>query len=262
MIKSAKLFITAFCIAAVPLMAQSGKKTTCPRLLTNTALVVNIEGKFVNEERNRTGVSIEWRHHGDALDTFFVNPNDKPQFTYITSGRSRYMELGKDKVKRRLGLHHLRESIGNTPLKLDDLELLANGYFKCPDTLKQDPTVNVLATSNSMTWWSLVLDSLEHPEKAVMHGAFKKSRYFQIPTWRSYGGETLPTLVNVAGENYGGVIWIRSVYPAHALAIDPIFKKKKPKLLLPTPKILGKITVEGERKVPLILKLNEQLLGK
>ena len=262
MIKSAKLTITAICIAAIPLMAQNGKNKICPRLLTSTSMVVNIEGKFVNEERNRASVSIEWRHHKEALDTFFVHPNDKPDFTYITSGHSRYMELGKAKIKRQLGLHHLRESIGNTPLKLDDLELLANGYFKCPDTLKQEPSVSVLATSNSMTWWSLVLDSLENHEKAVMHGAFKKSRYFTISKWNSYAGETLPTLVNVAGDNYGGIIWIRSAFPAQALAVDPLFKKKKQQVLLPVPKLLGKITVEGEKKVPLILKLNEQLLGE
>ena len=262
MTKSAQLTIIAICIAAVSLMAQNGKKTVCPRLLAKSSIVVNIEGKFVNEERNRASVSIEWRHHSEALDTFFVHPNDKPDFTYITSGRYRHMELGKAKIKRQLGHHHLRESIGNTPLRLDDLELLANGYFKCPDILKQDPTLNILATSNSMTWWSLVLDSLDYPEKAVMHGAFKKSRYFTISNWRSYGGEMLPTLVNVASDSYGGIIWIRSAYPAQALAIDPIFKKKKPKLLLPVPKSFGKITVEGERKVPLILKLNEELLSE
>ena len=262
MIKSAKLIITAICIVAIPLMAQTGKKKTCPRLLTNSSMVINIEGKFVNEEKNRTSVSIEWRHHSEALDTFFVTPYEKPKFTYITAGRYRYMEIGKEKLKRQLGLHHLRESIGNTPLRLDDLELLANGYFKCPDSLRQDQNPNVLATANSMTWWSLVLDSLALPEKAVMHGAFKKSRYFTISKWRSYAGETLPTLVNVASDNYGGIIWIRSAYPAQALAVDPIFKKKKPKMLLPEPKSFGRITVEGERKIPLILKLNEELLSK
>ena len=164
MIKSAKLTTLAICLSIIPTLAQSEKKTVCPRLLTSSSMIVNIDGKFVNEERNRTSVSIEWRHHNDELDTFFVNLNDSPSFNFITAGKYRYMEFDGGKVKRQLGLHHLRENIGKTPLKLDDLELLANGYFKCPDSTKLDQNKNVLATAASNTWWSVVVDSLPKPE--------------------------------------------------------------------------------------------------
>jgi hypothetical protein len=56
-------------------------------------MIVNIDGKFVNEERNSTSVSIKWRHHNNELDTFFVNLNDSPSFNYITAGKYRYMEF-------------------------------------------------------------------------------------------------------------------------------------------------------------------------
>jgi len=223
-------------------------------------MVVNIEGRFVNEEKNRASVAVEWRHHNETLDTFFVNLYDGHSFTFITSGRYRYMLLG-DSVKRQLGLHHLKETIGKTPLRLDDLELLANGYFKCPDASKQDLPSNVFATSNSMMWWSLVIDSLPKPGKAVMHGA-SRSRYFALSNWKDYEGEELPTLVNVASSNYGGNLWIRSAYPSQALKTDPLLKSIKSKILFPIPKLFGKIAMEGERKIPLILKLNKKLLSE
>ena len=244
------------------LMANTSTQKICPRLLTNSSMIVNIEGKFINEERNKTRASIEWRHHSDALDTFFVNLNDSPSFTYITAGKYRYMEFKEGKVKRQLGLHHLRDNIGKTPLKLDDLELLANGYFKCPDTTKQEPNVNVLSTAASNTWWSIVVDSLPNPEKMVMRGATKKPRYFSLANWKSYAGELFPTLASVSSEDYSGSLWIRSAYPSQALETDPLQKHKKKKILLPVPKLFGKIAMEGERKIPLILKLNKQLLSE
>ena len=97
----------------------------CPHFLLDKDLIVNVEGRFVNEAKSRTSMDIQWRHHPEALDTFYVSfPNAKP-FRFITAGAYRYMEFENPKVKRQLGLHHLRETIGNTPLRLDDLELLA-----------------------------------------------------------------------------------------------------------------------------------------
>ncbi len=262
MIKSIKLTVIVICFFAANLTAKANMHKVCPHLLASSSMVINIEGKFVNQEKNRTSMSIEWRHHNNDLDTFFVNLYDSPSFNFITSGSYRYMEFGYPKVKRQLGLHHLRENIGKTPLKLDDLELLANGYFMCPDSTKPKPNNNVFATAASNTWWSLVVDSLPKPERAVMRGVQKKTRYFSIANWKSYAGETLPTLASVASDDYSGNIWIRSAYPAQALKVDPLNKPVIPKILLPVPKLLGKISMEGERKIPLILKLNQQLLGK
>ena len=256
-----KKTVIAISFLTSALMANTSTQKICPRLLTNSSMIVNIEGKFINEERNKTRASIEWRHHTDDLDTFFVNLNDSPSFSFITAGRYRYMEFEGGKVKRQLGLHHLKDNIGKTPLKLDDLELLANGYFKCPDSTTMEPNANVLATAASNMWWSVVVDSFEKPEKVVMRGA-KKPRYFSIANWKSYANELLPTLASVSSEDYSGSLWIKSAYPMHSLEIEPQQKSVQPKILLPVPKLFGKIAVEGERKVPLILKLNQQLLGE
>ena len=256
MIKSIKLTAIVICFFA----SFSTAKGTCPHLLTRSSMIVNFEGRFVNEEKNRANLSVEWHHHNETLDTFFVNLYDGHTFTFITAGSYRYMLLGESKIKRQLGLHHLKETIGKTPLRLDDLELLANGYFKCPDSSKIS-SPNVFATSNSMMWWSLVIDSLPKPGKAVMHGA-SKSRYFALSEWKTYSGEELPSLVNVASSDYGGKIWVSSAHSYQTLEEAPKAPATKPKILFPIPKLFGKIAMEGERKVPLILKLNKKLLGE
>ena len=63
-------------------------------------MVVNIEGFFVNEKMSRVSLDVEWRHHPEALDTFFVNQPDVPKFNFVTAGEYRYMEFPDIKVKR------------------------------------------------------------------------------------------------------------------------------------------------------------------
>lgn len=222
-------------------------------------MVVNIEGRFTNSKLSRSSMDIEWRHHNDTQDTFFVNLPDSHQFVYITAGDHRHMEHAKPKVKRQLGTHHLKENIGETPLKLDDLELLANGQFLCKDTLEQP--ANILSTAFSMAWWSLAADTLPYPKNVVMRGTKKETRVFSIGQWKSYAGEMLPTSINLSSAKYNGTLWIRSAYPIQALKSDPLRNTAKaPKEKKNEPKLFGKIAVEGEREIPLIFKLNQELL--
>ncbi len=96
-----------------------------------------------------------------------------------------------------------------------------------------------------------------------MRGVTKKPRYVSLANWKAYDGETLPTIASMSSEDYSGSLWIRSAYPEKALELEPSKEESvKPKILLPVPKLFGKIAVEGERKVPLILKLNKQLLSE
>ena len=168
------------------------------------------------------------------------------------------MEFPDIKVKRQLGTHHLKETIGETPLKLDDMELLANGQFLCKDSTVQKP--NILSTAFSMAWWSLVADSLPTPSRVTMNGARKEKRIFSIRQWKNYSGEMLPTLVKLESEKYSGELWIRSAYPMQALVSDPLKNKVEGKTKQPLPDLFRKIPVKGERKIPLILKLNQELL--
>jgi hypothetical protein len=168
------------------------------------------------------------------------------------------MEFPNIKAKRQLGTHHLKEHIGETPLKLDDMELLANGQFLCRDSTIQKP--NILSTAFSMAWWSLVADSLPHPTKVAMNGVHHEKRIFTIRQWRNYSGEMLPTLVKVENERYSGELWIRSAYTVQALQADPLKNSVEGKPKPPLPDLFRKIPVKGERKIPLILKLNQELL--
>ena len=254
MFNKIKIAAATFVLASTSAFSQ----TSCPHFLLNGPMVVNIEGFFVNEKMSRASLDVEWRHHPEALDTFFVNQPDVPKFNFITAGEYRYMEFPDIKVKRQLGTHHLKENIGETPLKLDDMELLANGQFLCRDSSIQKP--NILSTAFSMAWWSLVADSLPQPSNVTMNGARKEKRHFLIRQWKNYSGEMLPTLVKLESEKYSGELWIRSAYTIQALQADPLKNNVESKPKPPLPDLFRKIPVKGERKIPLILKLNQELL--
>ncbi len=244
---------------AVALMASyASGQNSCPHFLLESSMVVNIEGQFTNERLSRSRMDVEWHHHPESLDTFFVHLGDRPRFNFITAGEYRYLVFPDAKIKRQLGLHHLRETIGSTPLKMDDLELLANGQFLCKDSTQQKP--NILSTAFSNMWYSLIADSLPQPKSVTMKGARREARTFSIRQWKNYYGETLPTLVRLESEKYSGELWIRSAYPMMALESDPLRNSMEKKPKAPMPDLFSKIPVKGERKIPLILKLNQELL--
>lgn len=246
---STMFFVAGLCCA----YAQN----LCPKFMLDSAMIVNIEGRFINIQNSRTSLDIEWRHHPEALDSFFVNfPNHK-SLTYVTAGEYRYVEYKSPRVKRQLGLHHLRETIGNTPLKLDDLELLANGHFLCQDSI--NPRPNVFSTAFSNMWWSMVVDSLPKPQNVTMRGARKETRTFNIGAWKDFSGVQLPTLVTLISEKYSGNLWVRSAYPIVKQLRDPLLEKAKPNPIK-TPVLFRKVPVSGKREIPLILKLNQELL--
>ena len=248
------MFTRLFSIVTVAVLAASAQEL-CPRYLLEKDLVVNIEGRFVNEQKVRSSVDIQWRHHQETLDTFVVNfPETKP-FRFVTAGEYRYLEFDNPKVKRQLGLHHLRENIGDTPLKLDDMELMALGPFLCKDTTEQPATI--LSTAFSNTWWSLTMNRTGEPDSVSMRGAFKEKRTFRIGQWKDFSGARLPTLVKLSSENYQGELWIRSAYPAQILNEDPVKKRYEGTGCW----LFRKAPGEGKRKIPLILKLNQEFLG-
>ncbi|MBQ3715447.1 MAG: hypothetical protein II892_07685 [Fibrobacter sp.] len=238
------------------LTAAASAQSLCPHYLVSSPMVVNIEGRFVNVKHSRVSMDVEWRHHPESIDTFFVNLADREQFKFITTGNSRYVEMGKSNIKRQLGTHHLKENIGETPLKLDDMELLANGQFVCKDA--SDTSAKSLGTAFSMAWWSIMSDTLPTPQKVVMRGANRETRIFTIGQWKIFSGELLPTLVSLTGPNYQGSIWIRSAYPIQALESDPL--QKAATKVRPIPELFLKIPVKRKREIPLILKLNQELL--
>ena len=93
-----------------------------------------------------------------------------------------------------------------------------------------------------------------------MNGVHHEKRIFTIRQWRNYSGEMLPTLVKVENERYSGELWIRSAYTVQALQADPLKNSVEGKPKPPLPDLFRKIPVKGERKIPLILKLNQELL--
>lgn len=193
----------------------------CPHTFLDKDMIVNMEGWFINPQHSRARIDIEWRHHeADKLDTFFIHLPNTPSYKYITAETSRYIEKDSPRIRRQMAMHHLKEEIGNTPVRYDDLELLARGLFVCKDSSVQKPTI--LSTAFSQMWWSISSDSLPRPRLVTMRGAFKEKREMRIDSWKELSGVALPTLVTVAGMDYRGKFWIRSAYPIEDLNRDPL----------------------------------------
>lgn len=208
-------------LTTLVLAVASHAQDLCPHKLLDKDMIVNLEGWFINPEHSRARIDLEWRHHETKeLDTFFVHIPNRPSFKYITSKTGRYLEFSEPKIKRQMAMHHLKEDIANTPVKYDDLELLAHGYFMCKDSSIQKP--NILSPAYSNMWWSVTLDSLASPHLITMRGAAKEKRELRIDDWKDYSGITLPSLITVAGLNYRGKLWVRSVYPVEEIDTDPL----------------------------------------
>ena len=245
-----------FALALTAGLCISQAQDLCPQYMLDSAMVVNVEGRFVNAQMNRTSLDIEWRHHPESLDTFFVNFPHQNSVMFVSAGDSRYEIYRSHNVKRQLGLHHLRETLGDTPLKLDDLELLANGLFLCQDSTKSK---KIFSTAFSNMWYSMVVDTLPQPQKVVMRGARREARTFTVGAWKDFAGATLPTLVTLSGPNYSGNLWVRSAYPIETQKGDPIVENAQ-KNPFRRPTLFRKTLVDGKREIPLILKLNQEFL--
>ena len=213
-----------------------------------------IDEKLRNSGRRKKNWEIVKRDEKTLTTSIGDLTFEKTLFRNKKTGEYRYLEFENPRVKRQLGLHHLRENIGDTPLKLDDLELLAIGPFLCKDTTEQPATV--LSTAFSNTWWSLTMNRTEEPDSIGMRGAFKESRTFRIGQWKDFSGAKLPTLIKLSSANYQGDLWIRSAYLPQALSEDPVKKRYNDSGSW----LFRKVPGEGKRKIPLILKLNQELL--
>ena len=222
-----KFSATVLLLLSIFLPDVTFSQEICSKTLTDRPIIINFEGKFINAQKSRTSLSVEWRHHPEATDSFFVSLPDRDAVTYVTTPDYRFIEIGASRIKRQMAEHHLRESIGNTPIKFDDLELLAHGFFKCPDSSTTDSSASiqsnkVYSTALSNTWWSIITDSLEHPKEVSMKGVFKQRRNISIEQWKEFSGIMLPSIVSLAGEGYRGYIWIRSSYTFNELENDPL----------------------------------------
>lgn len=206
------------------LAAAANAQEICVHKLLDKSVIANIEGSFINEQHSRARIDVEWRHHEqESLDTFTIHMDHGTKIRYITADTHRYIEQDSPKLKRQMGMHHLREDIGNTPIKYDDLELLAHGLFLCKDSSVQKP--NIFSTAYSNTWWSMTSDTLPQPHLVSMRGAMKEKREIKINLWKDFSGITLPTLITIANPRYRGNIWIRSVYPMEDALTDPLLEK-------------------------------------
>lgn len=195
----------------------------CKEPILNKDFQVSLEGTFINRSKSRTHIDILWKHHNSLdADTFAIHIPKEDSLYYITNGNSRTLYSPKLKASRQMALHHLKEFIGKTPLRFDDLELLAHGAFLCP---KDSAQKLKRLTAFSQMWFTLIQDKPKEPESLTMFGARGSKRIVKILEWKKFEEVLLPSVVQVSSKEDCGTIWIHSAYAINKSPInDPLLE--------------------------------------
>lgn len=174
----------------------------CTHQIAEVPLTAKFKGKYVNTKKNNVSVDVEWHHNPAAQDTFYIIASGTESQMFVTAGEFRHVIYGKTKAKRQIGARHLRENIGETPLKYDDLELLANGWFLCPDSAS---VPNVMITAFPETQAEMTLDTLPNPTNISVK-RWNDDRTYEITEWKEFSGVKLPANTKITGKNFSGNI--------------------------------------------------------
>ena len=199
---------TLLATASLILCSFAQDFTYCAKPLANTPGILKIEGKYINENISKTSIDIEWHHNPAAQDSFFISTPGFEKLLYITAGDYRFVKYMNTGAKRQIGGRQMRENIGNTPMKFDDLELLANGWFLCPDSTSSDP--RILTTAIPETQAILELDTLPQP-KEISVQRWNDNRSYSISEWKEFSGNILPETVSITGKNFSGTVRFSAV---------------------------------------------------
>lgn len=194
---------TFFLLAFLPFASFAEE---CPSPWIDFPAVISAEGRFINRENVRVHVDLIWQHLPDAADTFDITISGRESFRYISSADYRYMEYFPGRIPRQMAMHHLRETIGKSPLRWDDLELLAQGIFLCRDSLHQDSAF--VYPARSQTWFRIRFNHPK-PDTVWMFGSGEERR-LTVHSWNLYDGIFMPTIIDLKGNGESGSFWIRT----------------------------------------------------
>lgn len=230
----------------------------CPEPLVQENAVISLEGRFVNRDYKRIHVDIIWRHKPTSADTFDITVSRKESFRYVSAKEFRYMEFKPENVRRQMAMHHLKENIGESPLKWDDFELLAHGHYLCHDSLHNDSTL--LYTSRSQAWFTIQRNSGTRPDSLQMNGPFGETRKLYIHSWKKFTVFTVPAIIDIQGNNYTGSLWTRAAFrffePIEPSKPIPLVKYQLPEGLNQARQSMFGDRLDRESKVPLILEMH------
>ena len=250
---------SAFLFFFVNLFSVFALADVCPQDFIGTSAVISLEGRFVNREFSRVHTDIIWRHHPNEADTFDITLSGKESYRYISTPDFRYLEFKKENVRRQMAMHHLQEYIGESPLKWDDVELLARGNYLCYDSLHNDSAV--LYTAYSQAWYSIVKGLGSQPDSLQMNGPRGETRKLHIHSWKEYSAITVPTITDFDGNAYTGSLWTRTAFriykPAEAKPFPKIEEPKTPHLqkIYKTESVFWN-RLDSEVEVPLKLQMH------
>lgn len=200
------MMLKRFFLCTIPFLYTSvlaQEFTHCTRPVAEKPIKATIKGRFTNIKKSLSSVSIDWHHNPATPDTFFINIPEKEKLSYITAGDYRFLVYNNSGAKRQIGGRHLRESIGDTPLKYEFLEYLANGWTQCPDSATNDPHIFTTAFPESQS--TLQLDTLPQPNQITVK-RFGGDYQISISEWSDFSGVSLPKKMVFSGTKFVGEI--------------------------------------------------------
>jgi len=171
-------------------------------------------------------LQIQWNHHPQATDTLRIEQVGGQRIEFISNGQERWLWQGREnRYMRRLAMHHLRESIFDSPFLLDDLELLTNGAYRCQDSA--DQSKGILRTAKSMAWYSLRFSMEKPPSKLNMAGMRGLRREIQFQDWEPFLDSWIPRSILLKKQATIRITRMEPLpdSPARASVVEPIFFK-------------------------------------
>ncbi|NLB63556.1 MAG: hypothetical protein GX801_05540 [Fibrobacter sp.] len=158
--------------------------SSCFPFFHNQDIMVDIKVTALTHDFDTENFTISWKHRPSiSLDTFHIVGKNFDLW-YITNKQARFLIDSHKNSKRALASHHLRESIANTILRFDDLELLAHGNYECTPSKNEDNFY--YSTNKSQMWYSLSIDNHKLPNTGEFSGFLRTKRSIQFLDWTNF----------------------------------------------------------------------------
>ena len=161
---------------------ESSAGRACSFSILDTGVQVEAQLQANDQDNRRVDLSIRWLHHVDAPDSFWISttPHASEPTLFVTDGGTRSIRNSGSGMYRALALHHLRERLSGTALRLDDLELLARPAFMCQSS--EDSSTGNHRTTRSNMWYSATVQGAAQ-DSILFNGFRKAGRSVSILKW-------------------------------------------------------------------------------
>jgi hypothetical protein len=161
---------------------------------------ITIEGETPDAFRRE--FEVLWKHTPNTDSIRFYMEDSSHALLYVKDNINRQLFDLSSGSYRQIGLHHLREPIFQTDLRLEDFDLLIRSDLECRDSLLKEDSLVKMRSEHSQWWWSLYLVNFDfNPiDSIVMYSSLERRR-ISFSGYELFQGKYLPTHLDFSGNN-------------------------------------------------------------